>query len=92
MLSYYRDGENYLVVGSNWGRPSNPGWYHNLMARPQSEIQVEGKTIAVRASAAEGAEYERLWDLVSAQNSYYPQKQKELTRQIPVMILMPDGN
>ena len=91
MLSYYRDGGNYLVVGSNWGRENDPDWYLNLMANPQTEIQVEEKTISVEASAAEGAEYERLWDFVSARNRYYPQKQKELARQIPIVILTPDG-
>ena len=89
ILSYYRDGADYLVVGSNWGRPANPDWFHNLMERPQTQIQVDNQTISVRVTSAEGAEYERLWNLVSAQNSYFPQKQAELSRQIPILILTP---
>ena len=30
-LSYYRDGNSYLLVASNWGRENHPNWFHNLL-------------------------------------------------------------
>lgn len=39
-LTYARDGETYLVVASKGGAPEAPGWYHNLKANPDVEINV----------------------------------------------------
>ncbi len=48
-LTYARDGENYLVVASKGGAPEAPGWYHNLKAKPEAEINVGPKRFAVTA-------------------------------------------
>jgi deazaflavin-dependent oxidoreductase (nitroreductase family) len=48
-LIYGRDGNNYLVVASKGGAPDDPGWYKNLLAHPDVEIQVWDKVIPVRA-------------------------------------------
>jgi F420H(2)-dependent quinone reductase len=88
-LSYYRDGENYLVVGSNWGKEIHPGWFHNLMQDPQATIQVGSKTIEVEAHQANMDEYQRLWMLVTRLNSQYIQYQKKLHRRLPIVILRP---
>src|SRR5258706_16271144 len=39
-LIYGRDGDTYLIVASKGGAPDNPGWYRNLVAHPDVEIQV----------------------------------------------------
>jgi deazaflavin-dependent oxidoreductase (nitroreductase family) len=88
-LSYYRDGKNYLVVASNWGKPSHPGWYHNLLENPCTTIQVRARTIEVQAHPAKADEYQRLWQLVTLQNSQYLRYQHGLVRHIPIVILTP---
>jgi deazaflavin-dependent oxidoreductase (nitroreductase family) len=88
-LSYYRDGRRYLVVASNWGKADQPNWYKNLRQQPRAAIQVGSATIRVEAQPAEGTEYNRLWDLVTRQNEQYPKYQKDLERQIPIVILTP---
>jgi len=39
-LIYGRDGEDYVLVASKGGAPEHPGWYKNLVAHPQVDIQV----------------------------------------------------
>src|SRR5881398_3012668 len=48
-LSYARDGGDYVVVASMGGAPRSPGWYHNLRANPEAEIQVGTRRMPVRA-------------------------------------------
>jgi deazaflavin-dependent oxidoreductase (nitroreductase family) len=88
-LSYYRDGNAYLIVASNWGKETHPDWFYNLMQHPHTTIQVEATSIGVDAHQAQGEEYKRLWELVTHQNRQYLQYQKGLKRQIPIMILTP---
>ena len=88
-LSYYRDGNSYLVVASNWGKETNPDWLLNLMQLPHTTIQVKATTIAVEAHVAQCEEYSRLWELVTQQNNQYVQYQKRLKRKIPIVILTP---
>jgi deazaflavin-dependent oxidoreductase (nitroreductase family) len=88
-LSYYRDGKNFLVVASNWGKPSHPGWYYNLLKDPCTTIQVRAKVIEVQAHPAKAGEYQRLWQLVTSQNGQYLRYQQGLARHIPIVILTP---
>lgn len=90
-ISYYRDGNNYLVVASNWGKESHPAWYFNLKHQPHATIQVGAADIPVEAHDAEGSDYERLWKLVTGLNSQFVQYQKGLTRRIPIVILTPQA-
>ena len=48
-LLYVRDGESYAVVASKGGAPQHPGWFHNLVAEPNVEIQVGRARVPVRA-------------------------------------------
>ncbi|TQS43690.1 nitroreductase/quinone reductase family protein [Cryptosporangium phraense] len=63
-LQYARDGDAYVVVGSNWGRDATPGWVHNLRADHRAAIALGGRTLPVLAQEVSGAEHERLWHLL----------------------------
>lgn len=88
-LAYYRDGNNYLLVATNWGKESHPGWFYNLVQSPRTTIQVGASTIQVEARIVEGDEYQRLWQLVTRRNKQYIRYQKGILRQIPIVILTP---
>ncbi len=88
-LSFYRDGANYLLVASNWGKEEHPDWFLNLMQQPRTRIQVLEQTVEIEARQAQGEEYERLWKLVTGRNSQYIQYQKGIQRRIPIAILAP---
>jgi deazaflavin-dependent oxidoreductase (nitroreductase family) len=88
-LAYYRDGDDYIVVASNWGKEKNPNWFRNLMRQPRASIQIENKNIPVQAQEAQGEGYARLWQMVTGLNRHYEQYQMMTPRHIPVVILTP---
>jgi len=52
---------SWLVIGSNWAQEHHPGWTHNLLAQPEAEILIRGRTVPVTARLLEGAEREAAW-------------------------------
>jgi deazaflavin-dependent oxidoreductase (nitroreductase family) len=88
-LTYYRDGQDYVIIGSNWGRDNHPGWYYNLLDRPETTIQVGRKTHRVEAVVLNGAERERLWAEIAARHPQYPRYQGQTSRPIPLVALQP---
>ena len=53
-VMYQADGDNRVVFASKGGAPTNPDWYHNLMANPRASIEVGDQTVNVVAKVAEG--------------------------------------
>jgi deazaflavin-dependent oxidoreductase (nitroreductase family) len=89
-LLYLADGENVVFVASKAGAPSNPSWYHNVRANPRIEIELRGRRAPYLAHVAEGAERDRLWELVNDLYSGYDTYQGRAgTRQIPVVVCVP---
>ncbi len=88
--NYYRDGANFVIVASNWGKPSHPGWFFNLMAQGKATIQVKGSTLPVSARQVNGQDYERLWKFVTSRNPFYVRYQGQAGRQIPLVMLVPE--
>jgi len=58
-LSYVRDGDRALVLGSNFGQESHPAWSGNLLAEPQASVTMGGTEIPVTASLLTGDERDR---------------------------------
>jgi len=80
------DGD-YAVFATKAGAQTHPDWYHNLVANPETEIEVGTETIRVKARVAEGEERAAIW---ASQTSEYPQfagYQQKTDREIPVVIL-----
>jgi deazaflavin-dependent oxidoreductase (nitroreductase family) len=91
-LTYARDGADYIVVASMGGAPRSPGWYHNLKADPDVEIQVGTKRIPVRARTVlpGDPDRDRLWQLADRNNSgRYSAYQRKTERAIPLVVLTP---
>jgi len=89
-LLYLSDGDDRIVIASKAGAPNHPGWYHNLVAQPDVEIQVGRERIPVRARTAEGDERTRLWAKVDELNKgQYAAYQARTERTIPVVVLSP---
>ena len=91
-LTYARDGDDYLIVASNGGAPRSPGWYHNLKADPNVEINVGPKRFAVTATivGSDDPDYARRWKLVNDNNNHvYDGYQTRTTRPIPIVALTP---
>ncbi len=89
-LLYVTDGDNRIVIASKGGAPNHPGWYHNLVAQPDVEIQVGRERIPVRARVVEGDERARLWAKADEVNKgQYATYQSRTDRTIPVVVLEP---
>lgn len=89
-LTYARDGDAYLIVASKGGDPRSPGWYHNLKAHPEVEINVGPKRFAVTAKPVPPTDpdYPRLWQIVNKNNANrYQAYQRRTSRPIPVIAL-----
>ena len=87
-LMYFADGNNYLIVASAGGAQNNPGWYYNLMANPETEINVKGKTIPVTARDA-GDRRNDLWENITTADARFASYETKTDRVIPVVVLEP---
>ncbi len=84
---YLPDGDRYLLVASNFGKPRHPGWYHNLVSTPDVTVEVDGERFAARAVVLDGAERERAFATVTARYPFYAAYQDGVARTIPVVAL-----
>jgi deazaflavin-dependent oxidoreductase (nitroreductase family) len=88
-VMYQQVTGGYAVFASKGGAPTNPDWYHNVLAHPDVKAEIGAATVKLRARVAEGQERERIW---AAQKAAYPGfagYEEKTTRQIPVVILEP---
>jgi deazaflavin-dependent oxidoreductase (nitroreductase family) len=90
-VMYVRDGERLLVIASNAGAPSHPQWYRNLIANPALTVEVGTETYPAHAKTISGAERVRLWELITSQYPFFKDHQAKISREIPVVELVRDG-
>ncbi len=89
-LLYVRDGEDLVIVASKGGFPKHPAWYHNLLANPDTTVQVGSKRLAVHARVATEEERPRLWaKAVAAYHGYEDYALRSKGREIPLVVLQP---
>jgi F420H(2)-dependent quinone reductase len=88
-LVYTVDGENLVLVASKGGYHKNPAWFHNLVANPDTTVQVGSRRRAVHARAADPEERERLWPMVVAVYGGYEGYRRRTEREIPLVVLEP---
>jgi F420H(2)-dependent quinone reductase len=89
-LLYVPDGEDVVIVASKGGYPKHPAWYHNLMANPDTTVQVGRERRPVHARVAKAEERERLWPrAVKSYHGYADYQVRSKGREIPLVILEP---
>jgi deazaflavin-dependent oxidoreductase (nitroreductase family) len=81
------DDNTWAVFGSKGGAPTNPAWYHNLIANPDATIEFRTQTIPVRARVATGEERERIWTKQKQLMPGFAEYETRTPRQIPVVVL-----
>lgn len=90
VLSFVRDGENYVVAGTAGGSPTDPNWVHNVTTNPEVKVEAKRRTLQARAHVVtDDLTYRRLWDaLVESRPDFaaYPEK---TGRKIPIIELEP---
>ena len=88
-LYYGRDGDRYVLVGSNGGVRTHPDWYFNVLANPAVVVQVRGETFPALARPAGAEERPRLWEMMIELVPQYVGYQKKLRRELPVVVIEP---
>ena len=88
-LLYLLDGPNVVVVASSGGMAKDPQWYRNLMATPDTQVQIRGDVRQVRARTASSEERAALWPRLVEMYAGYADYQSWTDREIPVVILQP---
>ncbi|MER7244836.1 nitroreductase/quinone reductase family protein [Kribbella sp. NPDC000426] len=76
-----------LIVASAAGAPKNPAWYYNLAANPDVLIDIDGKTVAVRAEQLHGAERAEAWERITTAAPRFAEYQVKTDRELPVIKL-----
>ena len=89
-LAYQRLSDDAVAVfASKGGAPTNPDWYHNLIANADVTVEIGADTFPARARVAEGEERERIWERQKHDwpgFAAYDEKTKGI-RDIPVIVL-----
>jgi deazaflavin-dependent oxidoreductase (nitroreductase family) len=86
-LAYLADGDRYVVFASKAGAPTNPDWYHNVLANDKVTVEVAAESFEARAVVTEGEERERLFARQAAANPVFGEYQARTKRLIPVVAL-----
>ncbi|HZU77301.1 MAG TPA: nitroreductase family deazaflavin-dependent oxidoreductase [Dehalococcoidia bacterium] len=86
-LVYLPDGERWIVFASKGGAPTNPAWYHNLIAHPEAEIEVGTEKVPVTATVLKGEERDRLYAKQAGIMPAFAEYQQRTARKIPVVAL-----
>ena len=88
-LYYGKTGNGYIIVASKGGAADHPGWYKNLLAHPDVEVQVGTQKFKARARTTSGAERARLWQEALKFWPPYADYQRKTEREITVVVLDP---
>jgi deazaflavin-dependent oxidoreductase (nitroreductase family) len=79
------------VIASKGGAPTHPDWYHNLVAHPETTIEVGTETVPVTAVVMTGDERDRLYAAQAALRPAFAEYQARTERRIPVVALRRRG-
>ena len=52
ILTYHRDGDDYIVAGTAGGSKKDPAWVHNVTAEPSVELEVNNERFPAIATAS----------------------------------------
>lgn len=81
------DGERLVIFASKAGAPTNPDWYHNILAHPLVTVEFGTEEFQAQASIASEPERTRLYHQMVAIMPGFAEYQQKTTRVIPVITL-----
>src|SRR4029079_7436049 len=87
VVTYHRDGDRWVIAASKGGSPEHPQWYHNVLANPDTNVEVDNEVVPVHITEAEGAERDRLWNDHVAQLLEFGEYPKKTDRVIPMLVV-----
>jgi deazaflavin-dependent oxidoreductase (nitroreductase family) len=85
-LTYLRDGDRLLILGSNWGQQHHPDWSSNLLDNSDAIVSIGGSEVPVRAAKLEGTDREEALQLFLRYPMYRSYRERT-TRELRVFAL-----
>ena len=91
-LGSFDQEAGYVIVASNGGQATHPGWYYNLKSHPQVTVQVLDHIIPATAEVLSSEARTQAWRQVIATAPSYADYERQTTREIPLILLRPNNN
>jgi deazaflavin-dependent oxidoreductase (nitroreductase family) len=92
ILTFSRDGDDYIVAGTAGGSPTTPAWVHNLEADPHAGVEANDDTFDATAKViTSGPERDRLWANHVKTLPWFADYPEQSGRVIPVVRLSRGG-
>ena len=93
ILTYSRDGDDYIVAGTKSGAPEDPLWVENVRVNPTVQIEIGSRAFpAVATVLASGVERDRLWDAHATELPWFAKYPAMTGRIIPMIRLSPTSD
>ena len=89
-MMYRSEDERMFVFASKAGAPTNPDWYHNLVAHPEVSVEVGVERFTAHASEVTGAERDRIYAAQATEYPGFAEYEEKTDRVIPVVELKRD--
>ena len=86
-MACIEDGDRLVVIASKAGAPTNPDWYHNLVANPDVSVELGTEKFDARATVTGEPERSELYDKVATLYPGFREYQQKTDRVIPVITL-----
>ncbi len=86
-LVYLEDAGRTVIIASYAGAPTNPPWYHNLIANPAVTVEVGTQTLKVRGEVVPEPERSRLYKKMESMMPAFTEYRQKTKRTIPVIAL-----
>jgi deazaflavin-dependent oxidoreductase (nitroreductase family) len=87
-LAAIPDGEDILLIATNFGKSHHPAWYHNLSANPLVSVTFQRHTTPYLATEVEDGDYQRCWALADAiYTGFSDYRRRAGDRRIPILRL-----
>lgn len=86
-VAYQPLADGWAVFATHAGAPTDPDWFHNVVANPETVIEIGTETVPVRARVATGDERNRIWERQKLFYPRYARYEERAKREIPVVIL-----
>ncbi len=86
-LAYLVDGDRQVISASFAGAPTNPPWYHNLIANPMVGVEVGAECFEARAEILDEPERTESYEKMAAATPAFAEYRDKTTRTIPAIAL-----
>src|SRR5581483_9257445 len=86
-LVYLSEGGRIYIFAGNRGAPTNPAWYHNLVAHPDVTVELGTEKFEARAIVLDSEEGERLGRIQVQKIPALAELAAKITRKVPAVLL-----